>query len=149
MKYRDFGKTGLKVSELVFGGGAVGGLLIEKDEATRETATASALSAGINWIYTAPAYGNGKSEEALGRLLAGCKLPDGSPPFVSTKFQIDTMDLSDTRGQILRSVERSLKRLNRGSTTLLQMHNRVGMTSHGRVLAEREILKDEIGRAHV
>jgi L-galactose dehydrogenase/L-glyceraldehyde 3-phosphate reductase len=142
MLYRNFGKTGLKVSELVFGGGAVGGLLIDKDEATREAAIARAFTAGINWIDTAPAYGNGRSEEALGRLLKGRKLPDGNAPFLSTKFQIDTSDVSDIYGQIMRSVDASLKRLDRGSVTLLQMHNRIGRANDGRMLSEHDILKD-------
>ena len=69
MKYRDFGTTGLKVSELVFGAGAVGGLLINQDDDTRRRAVRSALDAGINWFDTAPSYGQGRSEEALGWLL--------------------------------------------------------------------------------
>ncbi len=35
MKYREFGRTGLKVSELVFGGGAVGGILVHADDDTK------------------------------------------------------------------------------------------------------------------
>ena len=69
MKYRDFGTTGMKVSQLVFGGGAVGGLLINQDDETKLTAIRRAMEAGINWIDTAPSYGQGRSEEALGWLL--------------------------------------------------------------------------------
>ena len=37
MRYRELGKTGLQVSEVVFGGGAVGGLLIRaEDEVKRQ-----------------------------------------------------------------------------------------------------------------
>ena len=35
MRYRPFGRTGLQVSELVFGGGWVGGILIHQDDATK------------------------------------------------------------------------------------------------------------------
>ena len=59
MRYRPFGRTGLEVSELVFGGGWVGGLLIHQDEASKLNATRRALDAGINWIDTAPSYGAG------------------------------------------------------------------------------------------
>ena len=69
MKYRPFGNTGLQVSELVFGGGAVGGLLINQDDETRVTAVKMAMEAGINWIDTAPSYGQGQSEQALGWIL--------------------------------------------------------------------------------
>ena len=65
MKYRSFGKTGLEVSEVIFGAGAVGGMLINADDETRRTAIRMALDGGINWIDTAAAYGSGKSEEAL------------------------------------------------------------------------------------
>ncbi len=66
MKYREFGRTGLQVSELVFGGGAVGGLLVNADDDTKLDAIRRALAGGINWIDTAPLYGQGRSETALG-----------------------------------------------------------------------------------
>ena len=69
MRYRPFGRTGLQVSELVFGGGWVGGILIHQDDATKRAAIERALEAGINWIDTAPSYGDGKSE-ARARLAA-------------------------------------------------------------------------------
>ena len=64
-----FGRTGLEISELAFGGGVTGGILINADEATRYTALRRAVAAGINWIDTAPIYGNGASEETIGRHL--------------------------------------------------------------------------------
>ena len=69
MKYRKFGSTGLEVSEVIFGAGAVGGILINADDETRRTAIKMALDAGINWIDSAASYGQGRSEEALGWLL--------------------------------------------------------------------------------
>ena len=53
MKYRTFGRTGLQVSELVFGGGAVGGIVIHKDDAIKREAIRRALAGGINWVDTA------------------------------------------------------------------------------------------------
>lgn len=55
MRYRRFGRTRLEVSELVFGGGAVGGLLVQRDDAAKRAAIRRALAAGINWVDTAPA----------------------------------------------------------------------------------------------
>ena len=66
MQYRKFGATGMEVSELVFGAGAVGGLLIDADDQTKLNAIRRALDAGINFIDTAPSYGATKSEQALG-----------------------------------------------------------------------------------
>ena len=122
MKYRDFGTTGKKVSQLVFGGGAVGGLLINQDDETKLKAVRRAMGAGINWIDTAPSYGQGRSEEALGWILQEIDVR----PYVATKFSIDLDDLSDIPGQIERSLEASLKRLRSESVTLLQLHNQVG-----------------------
>lgn len=139
MKYRDFGNTGIKVSELVFGGGAVGGLLIDQDDDTRRTAIRNALDAGINWIDTAPSYGQGRSEEALGWLLG--EIDDD--PCISTKFTIDTRDLHDISGQIEASLEASLQRLKRDSVTLLQLHNRIGAETDGRQIAAVELLRKQ------
>ena len=136
MEYRNFGTTGLKVSELVFGGGAVGGLLINQDDETKRKALRRAMEAGINWIDTAPSYGQGKSEEALGWLLK--EIDD--EPYVSTKFAIDTEKLDDIPGQIERSLEASLKRLQRNSVTLLQLHNWIGSRTKGYMIAASDIL---------
>ena len=46
MKYRAFGKTGIQVSEIVFGCGYVGGLMIHQDEDTRHAAIEMALEQG-------------------------------------------------------------------------------------------------------
>jgi L-galactose dehydrogenase/L-glyceraldehyde 3-phosphate reductase len=121
MNYRRFGKTGLQVSQLVFGGGFVGGLLIHQDDDTKRRAIRRTLDAGINWIDTAPSYGKGQSEEALGWLLG--EIDD--KPYLSTKFALDTSRLGDIPGQIEQSLEQSLKRLQRDSVDLLQLHNRI------------------------
>lgn len=137
MEYRNFGTTGLKVSELVFGGGAVGGLLINQDDATKLTAVRRAMEAGINWIDTAPSYGQGRSEEALGWLL---KEIDDSP-YISTKVTIDTRDLSDIPGQIERSLATSLDRLKLNSVTVLHLHNRIGSLTKGYTIAASDVLR--------
>ena len=143
MKYRPFGSTGLEVSSLVFGGGMVGGLLIEQDDDTRRQAIDRALAAGINWIDTAPSYGQGKSEAALGWLLAEQAAADREPPHISTKFSLNTRDLSDISGQIEASLTTSLARLQRDSVTLLQLHNRLGEQADGRTLTARELLRSD------
>jgi L-galactose dehydrogenase/L-glyceraldehyde 3-phosphate reductase len=128
MNYRDFGRTGLRVSEVVFGGGAVGGLLINADNDTKLAALRRALAGGINWIDTAPRYGQGRSETALGWLLDEAE----ETPHLSTKVRIDSNDLSDIPGQIESSLAESLSRLKRDSVDLLQLHNPiVGETGGG------------------
>ena len=119
MRYRTFGRTGLQVSELVFGGGWVGGALIHQDDATKLGMLRRAMAAGINWVDTAPAYGKGRSEEALGWLL---KQLDHSP-HLSTKVLLDTAALDDISGQVERSVHASLQRLKRDRVDLVLLHN--------------------------
>jgi D-threo-aldose 1-dehydrogenase len=130
MNFRRFGRTGLRVSEVVFGGGYVGGLMILADEDSRRRALHRALDAGINWVDTAPLYGQGRSEEALGRLLAGLEVQ----PYLSTKVRLDLAKLSDIPGEIERSVHESLRRLNRDSVDLLQLHNQIGTRTGSGVL---------------
>jgi L-galactose dehydrogenase/L-glyceraldehyde 3-phosphate reductase len=117
-----FGRTGLEISELAFGGGVTGGILIDPDEATRYNALKSALAAGINWIDTAPIYGNGESERTIGRHWASL-----SPhPHISTKVRLEAEDADDIPGAIERSLEQSLERLRTDSIALFQLHNHLG-----------------------
>lgn len=122
MNYRKFGETGLEVSEVIFGAGAVGGLLINADDDTRRAAIRIALDGGVNWIDTAASYGNGKSEEALGWLLS--ELPAASRPHVSTKTAFDRA-AGDFAGQAEAAITASLKRLQADSVDLYQVHNRI------------------------
>ena len=71
MEQRKFGNTGLAVSRLTFGCGAVGGLMTKGDAADQDQAIGWARDNGINFFDTAASYGNGVSEENLGRALNG------------------------------------------------------------------------------
>jgi L-galactose dehydrogenase/L-glyceraldehyde 3-phosphate reductase len=136
MKHRTFGRSGIKVSEVVFGGGAVGGILVHQDDATKREAIRRAIAGGINWIDTAAQYGNGKSEEALGWLLPEA----GATPYLSTKFNLDVAHLEDIPAQIEERLMASLARLKRSSVDLLQLHNRIGSKPGGRVMTVEQIL---------
>jgi len=136
MKHRTFGRSGIEVSEVVFGAGAVGGILVHKDDATKREAIRRALAGGINWIDTAAQYGNGKSEEALGWLLPEA----GAKPYLSTKFNLDIGNLKDIPAQIEERLTASLARLKRSTVDLLQLHNRIGSKPGGRVMTIEQIL---------
>src|SRR5256885_3002645 len=139
MRMRRFGRTGLNVSELAFGAGYVGGILIRADDDTRRRALRRAFDAGINWIDTAPLYGQGKSEQALGWLLKEFS----ERPYLSTKVNVD--DPNDIRGDIERSVHASLKRLQRDSVDLLQLHNRIAAeTGASRTIGIKQLLDEVI-----
>ena len=133
MRYRTFGRTGLQVSELVFGGGWVGGVLIHQDDATKLATLRRAMNAGINWIDTAPMYGKGQSEQALGWLLREID----ARPHLSTKVFLDSARLDDIPGQVERSVHESLQRLGRESVDVLLLHNLLAASaSAGTITAE-------------
>jgi len=123
MMMRRFGRSGLQVSQVVLGAGYVGGLFVLADDETRRRTLRRALQAGINWIDTAPLYGQGRSEEALGWLLAEVK---DRGPHLSTKVRLDLSRLADIPGEVERSVHESLQRLKRDSVDLLQLHNQIG-----------------------
>jgi D-threo-aldose 1-dehydrogenase len=128
MRKTSFGRTGLEISEIALGGGTTGGILIDGNEATRWAALERVVAAGINWIDTAPLYGNGTSEETIGRHLAAL-----SPrPYVSTKVRIERDDLADIPSAIERSLERSLERLQVDQIAVLQLHNQLGASVGGR-----------------
>ena len=77
MKYRTLGRSGFEVSEVGFGCGRTGGILLNATLDERRSAMQKALDGGINWFDTAEAYG---SEPALGMDLeqALTRLPDGA-----------------------------------------------------------------------
>ncbi|MDP6704970.1 MAG: aldo/keto reductase [Alphaproteobacteria bacterium] len=137
MKYRPFGKTGFEVSEIVFGAGFVGGILLGDDDEVKRKANRRAHDGGVNWNDTAPTYGDGRTEAAHGWLLP--EIDD--TPYLSTKFRIEPDGPGDIPGQIRRSLEASLGRLNRDRVDLLQLHNQIGPeTGEGR-LGLAEVLK--------
>jgi aryl-alcohol dehydrogenase-like predicted oxidoreductase len=125
MKYRTLGKTGLLVSEIGFGCGNVGGLMVRGSPEEQIAAVDHALKLGINYFDTAPQYGNGKSENNLGQVLRQLK-PDVR---VATKVGIRREDLKDLLGTVRLSVETSLKRLGRERLDLLQLHSPVSSES--------------------
>lgn len=134
MRKSFLGRTGLAISELAFGGGVTGGILINPDEAIRHDALQRAVAAGINWIDTAAIYGDGASEETIGRHLR-----ELTPrPDVSTKVRLEADDMHDVAGAIERGLERSLRRLQSELLALFQLHNHLG---HG--VGERLALPPE------
>jgi L-galactose dehydrogenase/L-glyceraldehyde 3-phosphate reductase len=136
MKHRIFGRSGIQVSEIAFGAGNVGGILIHQDDATKRDAIRRAIAGGINWIDTAAQYGKGRSEEALGWLLPEAR----ATPYLSTKVNLDVANLDDMPAQIEQSLRASLARLRRPSVDLLQLHNRIGATRGGRMMTVEHVL---------
>lgn len=121
VQQKRFGRTGLTIPEIVYGGGWVGGLLLRASQEVREATLEKAVAAGIDWIDTAAAYGQGVSESVIGTWLAG---RDAPRPRISTKFGVDVTK-GDFKDQMLASVTASLERLGLDKVELIILHNRI------------------------
>jgi aryl-alcohol dehydrogenase-like predicted oxidoreductase len=119
MRYKTLGRTGLTVSELGYGCGMVGGLLVRGEYPTMRRAVARAIEAGINYFDTAPLYGDGQSEVNLGAVLRELR----AEVVVGTKVRLTLGDLNHIETAIAESLEASLRRLGRDSVDLFQLHN--------------------------
>ena len=136
MDYRPLGNTGISVSEIGFGCGNVGGLMIRGAHADQVAAVARAMELGINYFDTAPSYGDGQSETNLGRVLQELS----ADIYVGTKFRVTTHDPGRIRANVIASVEESLTRLQREQVTLMQMHNPVASVAEGGSVSPEEAL---------
>jgi aryl-alcohol dehydrogenase-like predicted oxidoreductase len=93
-----------------------------RGEATDQArGVARALEAGVRYFDTAPSYGDGRSEENLGRALATVD-PAGSA-LVGTKVRVSPDQFGDVGSAVRRSLEDSLRRLGRERVDLFQLHN--------------------------
>ncbi|MGN6478203.1 MAG: aldo/keto reductase [Flavipsychrobacter sp.] len=131
MKYKLFGNTGLKVSELclgtmTFGGkgrfAAVGNL----DQQTIDHLLRRSIDAGINFIDTANIYSEGLSEELTGQAIRNIGI-NRDDLIIATKVR-GTMgpgpnDKGLTRKHIMQQVDASLKRLQLDYIDLYQVHS--------------------------
>ncbi len=69
MEYRTLGKTGIRIPEISFGCGAVGGLMTADRREEQIRVIQRALDLGITHFDTASSYGDGTSETNLGKVL--------------------------------------------------------------------------------
>ncbi len=129
MEQRPLGRTGLQVSALGYGSGAIGGLFTKGDPAEQQRAVARALDAGITYYDTASSYGDGTSETNLGRVLR--ELDAWNRVVVGTKVRLTTDDLADPVAAIQSSAEASLRRLGHDAVDLLQLHNPITQPGAG------------------
>ena len=136
MQYRPLGSTGISVSEIGFGCGNVGGLMIRGAHGDQVNAVARAMELGINYFDTAPSYGDGQSEINLGQVLKELS----ADVYVGTKFRVTTREPGRIRGNVISSVEESLARLQRDQVDLIQMHNHVAFSAQGTAVTPDEAL---------
>ncbi len=140
MERRTLGRTGLQVSVLGFGCGAVGGLMIKGNAADQEHAVARALELGINYFDTAAMYGNGESERNLGRVLKSLK-PE---LYLGTKVRIPASERRNIAGAVTASLEASLQRLQLDHVDLFQLHNHILVDGHDSDLTPEIVLGEVV-----
>ena len=140
MQLRTFGRTGMQVSVLGFGCGAVGGLMVRGDPADQERTIARALAAGVNYFDTAVMYGDGQSETNLGRVLQKLK---PAHAIVGTKVRVPPAEAGRIAETVTASLEGSLKRLRLDRVDILHLHNPITEAGGGSALSVRQVL-DEV-----
>ncbi|NLF10007.1 MAG: aldo/keto reductase [Pirellulaceae bacterium] len=161
---RILGQSKLEVSPVAFGAWAIGGWMWGgADEKDATAAILAALDGGVNMIDTAPIYGFGKSEEIVGRAIAGrrdevvlatkCGLvwdreegdfyfhanDDGVSFRPSEKKVFKCLRPESIRAEL----EASLKRLGTDYIDLYQTHWQESTTPIADTVAELNKMKDE------
>jgi len=130
LKYRTFGRTGWKVSDIGFGAWAIGGSWGPQSESDSVAALNRALDLGCNFIDTAQGYGDGKSERTIAQVLKGRK---GEHVYVATKIPVKSpgawppspYDKADERypeSYLRERLERSLRDLQTDCIDIVQLH---------------------------
>jgi aryl-alcohol dehydrogenase-like predicted oxidoreductase len=140
MEYRKLGETDLKVSAITFGAWAAGGWMWGgNDDNDAIEAIKTAYDHGVTSIDTAPIYGQGKSEELVGRAIKGIQrdkiqlltkygmrwdLAKGNLDFKSKDNSGRDIDIYRYAGKesVIKECEDSLKRLGTDYIDLYQIH---------------------------
>lgn len=130
MRFRTFGRTGWKISEIGFGAWQIGGDWGKVDDKVSIDTLHYAFEKGINFVDTAELYGNGHSEEVIGRAL---KQWSGNKIYIATKTRpIIWPDPNDDHPQmrgrfpewyLRENIENSLRRLQIECIDLFQLHS--------------------------
>jgi aryl-alcohol dehydrogenase-like predicted oxidoreductase len=130
MKHRSFGRTGWHVSEIAFGAWQLGGDWGAVDDAASIRTLHQAFDRGVNLVDTAFIYGNGHSEEVIGRALQQWH---GHKIYVATKVQPVEWPAPDDENPQMRGrypawflhkmVDNALRRLQVDRIDLFQLHS--------------------------
>lgn len=121
MRYREFGRTGWRVSEIGLGAWAIGSQWGEVSEEDALAAILTSIDEGVNFIDTADVYGDGRSERLISKALkarqdevyVATKAGRRLNPHVAEGF---------TKENLTAFVERSLRNLEVEALDLLQLH---------------------------
>jgi aryl-alcohol dehydrogenase-like predicted oxidoreductase len=129
MKYRTLGRTGLKVSEIGFGAwGIGGGMWQNSDDAEAIRALHKAADLGITFIDTALVYGDGHSEQLIGKFLRERKERLNIATKIPPKNQLwparkgSPVNEAFPKDYIIECTEKSLRNLGVDSVEVQQFH---------------------------
>ena len=128
MKYRELGRTEMKVSEIGFGAWGIGkSQWVGADDNLSLSTLKAARDSGINFFDTALAYGNGHSERLLARAFGKSNdviIASKVPPFNLVWPARNGTPLRDAfpREHVLKSLNQSLANLGRDSLDVYQFH---------------------------
>ena len=141
MEMRVFGRSGLRLSALGFGCGAVGGLMVRGTPRDQERAVGRAFDAGVNYFDTAVQYGDGASEKNLGRALQSLKRSDR---VIGTKVRLPPTDVGRIGDAIAQSLDGSLSRLRLDRVDIFHLHNSITASGGGPALSVRQVLGEVV-----
>lgn len=121
MKYRILGKTDYEISEVSYGSWAIGGSWGSVDDETSLKTMQKAVDMGINFFDTADVYGDGRSEQLIGKLIkntdqriyVATKAGRRSNPHIAQSY---------TKENLTAYIDRSLKNLGVECLDLIQLH---------------------------
>ena len=130
MQYRRFGKIGWNVSAISFGSWALGSNWGPQNDEDSVAALHAAIDSGCNFIDTARAYGDGKSERIIARALKDRR---HDPIYVATKVPpvvrndwlptpYESWQEKFSEKHIRAEVDKSLRDLNVDCLDLVQLH---------------------------
>ena len=125
MKTHTFGNTNIEVTPVGLGTWAIGGWMWGgTDEAKSIDTIHAAIDKGIKLVDTAPVYGFGRSEEIVGKALAGGRRDKVA---LATKValnwdQDENVQRDATAARIQQEVEESLRRLDTDTIDIYQIH---------------------------
>jgi len=158
MEYRTLGRTGLDVSAVGLGAWEIGGAVTltfdglgtiphgwgATDDAASLDLIARSRDAGVNFIDTAPVYGDGHSEEVIGRALADCR----DDWIVCTKGGHGATDgkaWSDfSKEKLLWQIDESLRRLRMDHVDVYLLHGpSADDIERGECLEAMEIMREQ------